>query len=243
MSDQMDLLREAIRSRHPAVLSAPMPKPTHEVPLRLLADAHSEGFDALWAEVTAGQVEALEELIAASSSGQVQFITGEMQVSFATAPLTVRRSLLRSPRVLLDWPASVRVTERRRGARETVLDDIGVRVRIEEPARLNCVAMTLYDLSPTGAGLLCDGGPMPLQLKPGEELRVRISVGESDHTIAARHCHTRTLPSGSALVGLAFLAGHELDERSNPALFAAIELLRDRRISRSMGSNLGSRAP
>lgn len=243
MSDQMGFLHAAIRNRHPAVLAAPTPKPTHEVPLRFLADAHAEGFDAFWAEVTAGEVAVLEELIAASSSGQVLFNAGEMQVTFATAPLTMRRSMFRTPRVLLDWPASLRVTERRRGSRETVLDDIGVRVRIEEPARLNCVAMTLYDLSPTGAGLLCNGGPMPLQLRPGEELRVRISVGDEDHVIAARHCHTRTLHSGSALVGLAFLAGHELDERSNRGLFAVIGLLRDRRISRSMGSNLGSRAP
>lgn len=243
MSDQMGLLHEAIRTRHRAVLTAPMPKPTHELPLRFLADAHADGFDALWAEVTAGEVAALEKLIASSSSGQVQFDAGVVHVTFATAPLRVRGGLFHTPRVLLDWPASLRVTERRRGTRETVLDDIGVRVRIEEPARLNCVAMTLYDLSPSGAGLLCDGGPMPLHLRPGEELRVRISVGDRNHVIAARHCHTRTLHSGSALVGLAFLAGHELDERSNPGLLAVIELLRDRRISRSMGSDLGSRAP
>lgn len=243
MSDQMGLLHEAIRNRDPAVLAVPAEKTAEDVPLRFVGDAHAEGFDALWAEVLTGEIAAIEQLMAASSSGQVLFNASEMEVSFATTPLSIRRALLRNPRVLLDWPAAVKVAERRRGARETVLDDIGVSVRVEQPARLNCVPMTLYDLSPTGAGLLCPGGPMPLQLRTGEELRICISVGGTDHLIAGRYCHTRTLPSGSALVGIAFVAGQELHERSNAGLFAVIELLRDRRISRSMGSAFGSRAP
>jgi len=243
MNDYMGLLHEAIQGRQAAVLTAPAEKTTEDVPLRFVADAHAEGFDALWAEVLTGEIAVLEQLMTTSSSGQVLFNAGEMQVSFATTPLAIRRALLRGPRVLLDWPAAVKVAERRRGARETILDDIGVSVRAEQPARLNCVPMTLYDLSPTGAGLLCPGGPMPLQLRPGEELRICISVGGTDHLIAGRYCHTRTLPSGSALVGVAFVAGQELNELSNPGLFAVIELLRDRRIRRSMGSAFGSRAP
>lgn len=239
MSASLQVLVAAVAQRLPAIIHTGGRRADDALQICFLADGRPSGDEGIWAELVRGELGLIDRLISSRHHIDVSFTSGHSVVHFETLLLLRQRRFLRSERILMSWPAQVRVTERRRAERERVPNEVEVTGQLKTEQWQCEWPLPVWDLSETGACLLWPAGKRPPSLEPGDAMELSLRIWGVDYQLSAYFRRSQVMPDGRVKLGIEFAT----DKVGVPdALPNLIDDLKTRRIRNSLGSTLGGRS-
>lgn len=243
MSANFTPLYQSIRRRAPAVVLGRAGGAACRFEVKLDCEHDPDGNHGLWADLVNGDVALLDRLIAARAPVQVTLDCGRSSICFDSSLLGHKRRRARGEQVLIGWPGTLTVRERRKSERVSVPDSVTIPTRLIRTDRLPAhdgdLPLTVLDLSATGAGLLCPISDPQLEFGPGEGLEICMLLMGVERWIAARHRHTQALPDGRLRIGVEFAPDAGLDPQTQSLINSTIESFKSQQIRSTLGSMLG----
>jgi len=230
-----DLLIAAIAQMQPVEISAPAHEKLPSLGLRLLSDARASEEYGLWGAVDRSDLATAARLIERQIPVEATFDAGRHHVVFDSLLVRTCRPWLGAPRILLAWPARLRVVNRRSAPRELLAHEESVQVRLLRPADYSDRSVRLQDLSETGARLrlACDFAEAP-----GVGTMLEIGIQMSDLSVRLKAIVRNAQPAeGGSCIGLEF-GRCSYNRRSAAELACIVAELRDRRVRRSIRSSI-----
>lgn len=208
MSTSLHVLAKAINGRRPAVVRCRTASGDAQLHVHFLVDGRPDGDEGFWAELADGDVVMIDRLVAGQSPVHVSFASGHSRIHFDTTLLLRRKPFLRGERLLLAWPAALRVAERRRAGREPVGDQLTILARLRIGAnRSGDLPLLVWDLTSRGGSFAFDPAQLSEPLKLGQPLNICLSFAGVDHWLSACPRHSQPLPDGRIRLGVEFDAG------------------------------------
>lgn len=239
MSTSLHVLSKAIEGRRPAVVRCRSASGDAQLHVHFLVDGRPGGDGGFWAELADGDVVLIDRLVAGQSPVHVSFASGHSRIHFDTTLLLRRKPFMRGERLLLAWPAALRVAERRRSGREPAVDQVTVQARLRAGANDTIEhPLAVWDLTPGGGSFVFDPALLSEPLKLGQALNICLSYAGVDHWVAACPRHSQPLPDGRIRLGVEFDAGQSSILESSEWFQRALQdmrVLRERR-SRTAGT-------
>lgn len=240
MESNHKLLREVIRRRNFGCVQVRTSTDARQLQVRLLEEGTVGGEHGIWVQLVQADRALVERLTAARSPVLVYVDHEQVRITFDSALLRTHRPLFGGERVLLAWPPSLSIKERRGSPRE----------HPDDPNKVNAVLvrgggrayegpglpLQVWDVSAGGACFICPPAA-PVRLKPRENVEIRFRMDGSEHRINARLCHTDTLPGGHLRFGVEF-DRQSLQQETADQLSALLEELQHRRMRRSLDNAL-----
>jgi len=202
MSTSLHVLTKALEDRRPAVVRCRSGSGEVQVQVRFLADGRAGGENGFWAELAGGDMALIDGLIAAQSPVHVSFTSGHHRLHFDTTIMKRRRLFRRGERLLLAWPAALRIAERRRAGREPVGEQTAIVARLRAGDNVPEIPLQIRDLDSRGASFVLDPAQFPHS--PGDRLQICLSFAGVDHSILASARYRRPLPDGRMRLGVEF---------------------------------------
>ncbi|HEX4794046.1 MAG TPA: PilZ domain-containing protein [Humisphaera sp.] len=238
VSAKEQLVEQAIARRQIALIKAKQSSGANaRLCIQFLAADDQDTHLGIWAQVMEGTGRQLEELIDNKTVVEVYFKTAQQGIFFDTKILTQRKKWL-NRYALIGRPQEneINTVERRCDSRESVPDGLeicaDVTATIPGLPEQNFSAW-IWDISPTGASLVCPGGKEAIE--PGETSRLAISL----MTLAGRRielsatlCNTQRLSISSSRLGVRF-------DEPKPAAAKGLRQLLDDLAARRIKQNLG----
>jgi hypothetical protein len=229
------LLTEAITNRGEVLLSTSIDRPGQFVArLEGEVDVPDHAFRAL---ITEGNPQLLDPLIAGGRPLEVSFNTAAARVFFDCVPLKRERKWFKQ-RILLKWPEQMTVVERRGGSREAVPSDLPLVAILSGPSGGANLRARVFDISPTGAALLCPIHPDLPEPLLGETYAVLVTYQDIEFRFNALCRHVQHLSSNSLKAGIEFEARKDLDPPSLARFQRMLEDMEALRIRRTFRSAL-----
>jgi c-di-GMP-binding flagellar brake protein YcgR len=225
--NSLDLLREAISKRIPAVLSLPIGSAFRHFKTRFLGEA-----DGIFlVQSIPAEPALLEKVLAENSNVGVAFRAGGNKVIF-TSILLPRTAAAPADALPVKYPREVHVIQRRSSYRVNVAEDSDVEVRVwkipdhailrDRPSAAFEIGAKLTDLSVGGLGLSLETTGEPV-LANEQRLRVLLHFGEDEALLDARVRHTHDLADKSQRVGAQFKKlENDLEGRQTQSKLSAI---------------------
>lgn len=201
------MLAKAIEGHRPAVVRCRSASGDAQLHVHFLVDGRPGGDAGFWAELADGDVVTIDRLVAGQSPVHVSFTSGHSRIHFDSTLLVRRKPFLRGDRLLLAWPAALRVAERRRAGREPAGDQVAVMARLKPNEASGDVPLLIWDLTSRGGSFVFDPRLLPEPLKLGQSLNICLSFAGVDHWLAACPRHSQSLPDGRIRLGVEFDAG------------------------------------
>jgi c-di-GMP-binding flagellar brake protein YcgR len=236
MSDNQDVLTQAIERRQEGVITVRDGGVTHQITLRFAQEARQADQDGFWSDVLRGDSQWLEWLINAKATVEVSFNSPWSSVFFDSAVLA-QRVRRRVPQAFLSKPQRLSIVQRRQDNREPVPQDIEMvaqltRINHQEGPPCELVAR-VFDVSATGASFVCRADqPLP-RLEIGEPLSILLVFNEVGHQVLASHRYTQRLSGTSVRIGVEFDKHEAASAQKFQQYLADLEELRVRRTFRS----------
>lgn len=230
-----DILDGAIAHNAAAVLSLPSAGMLRHHKTRFLA-AEDGGF---WVESDEQDLSLVDELIVRRQPVGLAFKSQNHKIVFLS-PITRRvdsfalNDHVKVPALLLEYPADVKIVQRRGSYRVRVPSDVDVSARVwrvpehailrDRPMAAAELAVQIRDLSLSGMGLLCQPtNHRPQRLVVDERLRILLRRGDSEALIEGRVRHCERLGDDSLKVGVQFRDRQDsIDDRQNQAKLSSI---------------------
>ena len=201
MSTSLHVLTSAIEDRREALLRCGSDSERDGIRLRFMAGGRWAWESGLWAETSSAEAGRIDRLIAAQSPVHVSFTSGHQRLYFDTTILQRRRLFRRGERLLLAWPAALRVAERRRAGRLPVGEHTAIVARLRGGEHLPDVPLQIHDLDERGASFVLE----PAHLPPADDaLHVCMSFAGVDHWVVASVRHRQPLADGRLRLGVEF---------------------------------------
>ena len=239
MSASLQVLITAVAQREAATIHTGGRRAEDALQISFLADGRPSGDDGIWAELVRGELGLVDRLISSRHHVDISFTSGHSIVHFETLLLLRQRRFLRSERILMTWPAQVRVSERRGAERERVPDEEEVTGQMKTEQWECEWPLPVWDLSETGVCLLWPAGKRPPRLEPGDAMELSLRIWGVDYQLNAHFRRSQVMPDGRMKLGIQFAT----DKANVPdALPRLIDDLKTRRIRNSLGSTLGGRS-
>jgi hypothetical protein len=225
MNESLKLLVDAIDEHVQATITVRDTDATSVVYVRLIETSASEhGF--FWAEVLEGDKRLMRRLAKSGALVEMSFNWAYSSVFFDTKVLENRKRFFKPRRLLMSNPEKLTVIERRKDGRERVPDNLNVVAcitRAQESERQAQVVTRVWDLSPTGASLICPPSEELLAIKPGERLSIALQFEKMQRTLEVHHRYTQPLSSSSVRLGVQFVE----HDATNPAVMELYQRLLD----------------
>jgi len=242
MSASLQVLVAAIAQRQAAIIRTGGRRADDALHIAFLADGRSSREDGIWVELVRGELGLVDRLISSHLHVEVSFNSGHSLVHFDTLLIMRQRRFMRNERILLTWPAQVRVTERRRAERELVPNEAQVTALLKTGDGRGDLPLHVWDLSETGACLVYPTAQRPPKLEPGDAIQICLSFWGADHHLTALFRRTQTMPDGRVKLGVEFCFESASALAAQAALSRLIDELKSRRIRNTLGSALGGRS-
>jgi hypothetical protein len=233
MSTSLHVLAQAIEDRRAAVVRCGSAAGEAQIQVQFLVDGRP-GENGFWAELCGGDVTRVDGLVAGQSPVHMWFISGPHRLHFDTTILQRRRLFGRGERLLLAWPAAVRVAERRSAGREALGEQTAIVARLRAADDLPEVPLQIHDLDSRGASFVLDPTQLPAQTAAG--LHICMSFAGMDHWIVAFPRHRQSLPDGRLRLGVEFDAPHSASLQNSQWFARAMEDIRACRMARTAES-------
>ncbi len=237
MSEENDLLREAVARGAGVVLSLPSLGMLRHHKSRFLGQ---QGDDILL-ESIAGESALIEELITTTKPAGVSFKNGATKVMFASPVIErIVEYRINSTTIVqalrLSWPTAIKAIQRRSNYRVRVGGEAELSARVwriapkailrDRPLSTAEIPAQLLDLSAGGMGVMLTGArEEPLRIDHADRLRVEISQGDRKLLLEASLKHPLVVPRNTTTLraGLAFIAlENDLVGRQNLAILTKI---------------------
>jgi hypothetical protein len=225
MAESLKLLVDAVDEHVQAILTVREPDATSVVYLRL-SEPSLEVEGAFWADVVEGDRRLIGRLARSGAVVEMSFNWAYSSVFFDTKVLLNKKKMFKQRRILFSQPQTLTVIERRKDGRERVPDNLNVSACIARADKADKGAEVLtrvWDLSPTGACLICPPSDELLAIKPGERLSIALQFGKMQRTLEVHHRYTQALSSSSVRLGVQFVE----HDATNPAVMEMYNRLLD----------------
>ena len=242
METTQQLLRRLLGRRASALVQVRAVSGESEFQVVLLKAGDRQGDRGLWAAVARGGSFDFERLIKSSTPVLVKAQDGPRNLSFVSCVLARHKPLLGGNRVLLAWPASIKVQERRRSSREPVHASAPISIVLLRgadgtfpPAN---VSVKVVDLSMQGACVICRACPA-LQPAVDQALQVQWKLDGVEHRVGGRYRGIENLPTGQLRLRIEFKSD-TLSPATASELARLLEDLRSRRVLQQLNSTFGN---
>ena len=212
MNTSRHVLTQAIRERLSATARVRGAEADTVMQVRFLAEGNESGDEGFWVELLKGDLARVDRLIAAETPIQVSFQSGQARLSFVTTIQGRRHAFLRGERLLMAYPATVQVPERRRGKRQRTSERVELSAWLQMPGEQRRFMVFVWDLSPTGAGFVLPP-ESKLKLTAGQPLTVYMVFDGVEHRVESRYRNTVQTPGEGVRIGVEFdLSGPKASE-------------------------------
>jgi len=239
---QEQLIQQAIARRQIALIHARKSAgATGRICIQFLALDDQETHLGIWAQVMEGNARQLEDLANNQTEIEVSFKTAQQGVFFDSKILRQKKKWL-NRYALIAPPTEISTVERRCDSRESVPDGIELcaDVTLATPGAAGQeFSAWIWDISPTGASLVCPAGTETIQPGKDSQLTIRLTtLGRREIELPATICNTQRLSMSSSRLGVRF-------GTPTPASAAGLKQLLDdlgaRRIKQDLGKELRRR--
>ena len=239
---QEQLIQQAIARRQIALIHARTSAgTTARTCVQFLALDDQDTHLGIWAQVMEGNGRQLEDLANNQTAVEVSFKTAQQGVFFDSTILRQKKKWM-NRYVLLDPPTEISTVERRSDSRESVPDGIELCADVTVLAGGAAgqeFSGWIWDISPTGASLVCPAGTETIKPGKGSDLTIRITaLGRRQFELPATICNTQRISTSSSRLGVRF-------STPTPASAGGLKQLLDdlgaRRIKQDLGKELRRR--
>ena len=202
MSTSLHVLAGAVEERRDAVMRCGSDAGEREIRIQFLADGRSGGASGFWAELSGADASLTDRLIARQTPVHVSFTSGHRRMHFETTILQRQRLFRRGERVLLAWPAALRVAERRRAGRLPVGEQTSIVARLRAAENLPDIPLQIRDLDARGASFVLDAVHLPESAD--DALHICMNFAGVDHWVVAMRRNLHAQPDGRVRLGVEF---------------------------------------
>lgn len=238
MSEEADLLREAVARGAGIVLSLPSSGMLRHHKSRFLGQPSPT---EILVESIGSESTLIDEIVQTQKPAGISFKNGITKVMFASAVIErINEHRINDSTVVqalrLSWPAAIKAIQRRSNYRVRVTPDAELSVRVwriaprvplrDRPLSTAEIPAQLIDLSIGGMGVvLTSAREEPLRIDHADRLRIEISQGERKLLIEASLKHPQVVARNlkTLRAGLAFISlEHDLTGRQTLATLTKI---------------------
>jgi PilZ domain len=206
----LELFKEAVSNRRYALLRGAIGGVSHEHQVRFVGlDDGDAG--AVRASLVVGDRRTLDEQHRLKGGVEVSFSVEDAMLFFDSVIERCDRERLFGRRVLLRAPDKMSVVQQRKDGRVWVPEDCDLISRLAKidprfptPRPENVIPGRVWDLSLSGASMICPVGPAQVGLRQEEQLEFLLQFGDIEVARIASVCYARPLSSRSVRLGLQF---------------------------------------
>jgi hypothetical protein len=208
----LELFNKALAEKRLALLRGAVDGITHEHQIRFLRPAADNETNGVWVELIAGDKRALELEFRQKVGVEVSFSLEDAMLFFDSVIEHRRLSLLFTRYLLLRAPNKMSVVQQRKDGRVWVPDNCPLlsrlaKVTVESPDHHSeaIIPGRVWDLSISGASMICPVNPNHVALRQDEKLQFAVQFEKLRVDRVASVCYARPLSSRSVRVGLQFV--------------------------------------
>jgi hypothetical protein len=233
MTGSFAVLREAIHAHMQATLRDSIDADAN--PHLLQLESIVPGEESLWCRLLVGDTSELDKLIRSRAEVEVSFSTINSHVFFNSVVL--RRKWWGSL-VLLQWPLSFHIVERRESSREPIPGDVVVTAMLSDADGRVRVQSRVGDISLTGASFLCETTEPLSVIQVGRSIRIAVTHGGHQHRLDAVCRYARPISPNVVRIGTQFDAEKALAAGPLARFRLMLEELERLRIRRTFRTQL-----
>ena len=209
----LELFKQALAEKRRALLRGAVDGVNHDHQVRFLRGSHPGEANGVWVEVLGGDRRALDLEFEQKVGVEVSFSVDSATMFFDSVIEHRRRTLPWFERhLLLRAPCKMSVVQQRKDGRVWVPENCGLRSRlarvtVDDPDQRSeaIIPGQVWDLSLSGASMICPLNPSHMGLRQEERLEFTIEFGKLKVDRVSGVCYARPLSARSVRLGLQFV--------------------------------------